>query len=65
MATGVACGKTPDGTWLQASRGIKRRHKEDKITFQDAKADAYAELEVWVAKVGAGEITKEDQFMQE
>ena len=58
-----AKAKAPDGTWFQTNRGIKRRQREDKISFQDAKAAAYAELEVWVDRVGTGDIPREDQVM--
>ena len=60
-ANWIARAKAVDGTWLQTSRGIKRKHKMALGDFQEVKAAAYAELVAWVAKVDNGEITKENQ----
>ena len=54
----IARAQACDGTWLQASRGIKRKAKATQLDFEEAKKAAYGELEDWVGKVKSGEITK-------
>ena len=54
----IARAQAVDGTWLQATRGIKRKQKASELDFEEAKQAAFGELEDWVAKVAAGEITK-------
>ena len=56
----VARARTVSGSWLQASRGVKRRQKTDGVDFQTAKKIVYEEMEAWVAAVRAGEITATD-----
>ena len=50
----IARAQSPDGTWLQTSRGIMRKRKAEQLDFQEAKRVAFCELEEWVAKVKAG-----------
>ena len=57
----IARAQAVDGTWLQATRGIKRKQKASQLDFQEAKQVAFGELEDWVAKVAAGEITKKSE----
>ena len=59
-ASWIARAKTVDGCWLQASRGIKRKHKLEQMSFQEAKAEACAQLEDWVGLVDIGQITGEN-----
>ena len=54
----IARAQAVDGAWLQTSRGVKRKQKASQVGFEDAKKAAFCELEAWVAKVDAGEITK-------
>ena len=56
----IARAKGVDGTWLQTSRGIKRRQKAESLGFEAAKQAVYEEMEQWVADVQAGQITKSD-----
>ena len=57
----IARAQAVDGTWLQATRGIKRKQKASQLDFEEAKKAAFGELEDWVAKVAAGEITKKSE----
>ena len=53
----IARAQAIDGTWLQSSRGIKRKVKNMVLDFESAKKLAFTELSDWVAKVHRGEIT--------
>jgi len=55
----IARARAVDGSWLQASRGIKRRQKADALGFEAAKEAVYHELEEWVEAVRAGEVTRD------
>ena len=54
----IARAQAVDGTWLQATRGIKRKQKASQLDFEEAKKAAFGELEDWVAKVARGEIIR-------
>ena len=54
----IARAQAVDGSWLQATRGVKRKQKGSQLDFEEAKQAAFGELENWVAQVEAGEITK-------
>ena len=54
----IARAQAVDGSWLQTSRGVKRKQKSSHLDFEAAKKAAFDELQNWVAKVDAGEITK-------
>ena len=54
----TARAKASDGSWLQISRGVKRRQKQDHLDFQTAKQAVFNSMEAWVAAVDAGDISK-------
>ena len=57
----IARAQTPSGSWLQASRGVKRRQKTDRVDFETAKKVVYTEMEAWVEAVRAGEVTADEE----
>ena len=56
----AARAKATDGSWLQISRGVQRRQKQEHLDFQTAKKAVFNSMEAWVAAVYAGEISKEE-----
>ena len=56
-----ARAQSVDGTWLQISRGVKRKQSTLRLDFEEAKAAAFSEVSEWVAKVDAGDITRSEE----
>ena len=54
----IARAQAIDGTWLQTSRGVKRKQRAEQLDFVETKKAVYSELEEWMARVAAGEITR-------
>ena len=55
----IARAQAVDGSWLQTSRGVKRKHKAGSMDFAKAKHAAFCDLEEWVTKVETGEVSAE------
>ena len=50
----TARARCVDGTWMQTTRGIKRRQNHEQLNFPEAKQAVYVSLQSWVADVEAG-----------